>query len=67
MSDYTIPLWEKYTLSIKEAAVYFNIGMNKLRKIIDENKSADWVLWNNSKALIKRKKFESLIDTINCI
>lgn len=29
-----VPVWEKYTLSIDEAAAYFRIGENKLRKII---------------------------------
>lgn len=68
MSDYKIvPLWEKYTLSIKEAADYFNIGMNKLRDMANENKNADWVLWNNTKVLIKRRKFENFIDTINAV
>ena len=68
MSDYkNVPLWEKYTLSIKEAADYFNIGMNKLRDMANENKNADWVLWNNTKVLIKRRKFENFIDTINVV
>ena len=29
-----IPIWEKYTLSIEEAASYFRIGENKLRRLI---------------------------------
>lgn len=29
-----VPVWEKYTLSIEEAAAYFRIGENKLRKIL---------------------------------
>ena len=62
-----IPIWEKYTLSVKEAASYFNIGENKIRKIANENKSADWILWNNTKLLIKRKKFENYLNTVNCI
>lgn len=63
----TIPIWEKYNLSVKEAASYFNIGENKIRTIANENKNADWVLWNNSKVLIKRKKFENFLNTVNCI
>ena len=63
----TIPIWEKYNLSVKEAASYFNIGENKIRTIANENKNADWVLWNNSKVLIKRKKFENYLNTVNCI
>lgn len=31
-----IPVWERYTLSIEEAAVYFRIGENELRRIISE-------------------------------
>ena len=28
-----VPIWEKYSLSIKEAAHYFNTGENKIRKM----------------------------------
>ena len=35
---YEIPIWKKYTLSVEEAAVYFRIGENKLRSLINENK-----------------------------
>lgn len=43
MSDkMTIPYWKKYTLSIEEAAAYFRIGENKLRKIVDEDRTADY-------------------------
>ena len=36
-NTYNIPVWEKYTLSIEEAAAYFRIGEHKLRNIISEN------------------------------
>lgn len=39
-----IPVWRKYTLSVQEAAKYFHIGDMKLRKLIDENPSADFIL-----------------------
>ena len=32
MSNADVPIWEKYTLTIDEAAKYFRIGENKLRK-----------------------------------
>ncbi len=67
MSCLDIPFWEKYTLSIDEAAAYFRVGENKLRRIVDENRDADFVLWNNSRAQIKRKKFENYIDNLNVI
>lgn len=57
-----IPFWEQYTLSVEEAAKYFRIGENKLRKIISENKDADYIIWNGNRAQIKRKLFEKYID-----
>lgn len=66
-STVTIPAWERYTLSIAEAAAYFRIGENKLRKIVNENKNADYLLWNGNRPQIKRKKFEQLIDHLNLV
>ena len=66
-SIYEIPIWKKYTLSVEEAAVYFRIGENKLRSLINENKSADYLLWNGSRALIKREKFERFVDELETI
>ena len=34
MNQTDVPIWEKYTLTIEEAAKYFRIGENKLRKYI---------------------------------
>lgn len=62
-----IPVWEKYTLSIEEAAAYFRIGENKLRQLIVENPNADYILWNGTRAQSKRKKFEELIDNLSAI
>ena len=64
---FDIPLWEKYTLSIEEASKYFRIGEHKLRNLVNENQDADWILWNASRAQIKRKKFERFIDSISNI
>lgn len=62
-----VPLWERYTLSVEEAAAYFRIGENKLRRIISENQNADFILWNGNRAQIKRKKFERYIDNLTAI
>jgi len=56
-----------YTLNIEEAAQYFRIGEHKLRQIINENKNADFVLWNGNRLQIKRKLFEKYIDQISSI
>lgn len=62
-----IPFWEKYTLSIAEAAAYFRVGENKLRQIVNDQKDAPFVLWNGNRAQIKRKKFEEYLDGLNLI
>ena len=51
-NTYEIPYWNKYTLSIEEAAGYFRIGECKLRKIITENPTADFKLWNGNRMQI---------------
>lgn len=62
-----IPFWEKYTLSVEEAAQYFRIGENKLRKIIGENKDAEFLLWNGNRPQIKRNLFEKYIDCCSLV
>lgn len=63
----TIPFWKKYTLSIEEASQYFRIGENKLRKLISENPNANYILWNGSRAQIKRDLFEHFIDSLEAV
>lgn len=58
-----VPIWEKYCLTLDEAAAYFGIGINKLREMTDEP-NCQFVIFNGSKRLIKRRKLEeNLIDT----
>lgn len=57
-----VPIWEKYTLSIEEAAEYFRIGQRRLRDIAAENPDADFLLSIGNRIQIKRKKFEKYID-----
>ena len=40
-----IPLWRKYTLTVQEAAKYFRIGDKKLKRLIDDNPTAEYILW----------------------
>ena len=57
-----IPIWEKYTLTVQEAAKYFRIGDKKLKRMIDENPNADFIMWNGNRPQIKRKVFEKYVD-----
>ena len=62
MEKQEIPVWRKYTLSVQEAARYFHIGDKKLRKLIDENPNANFILWNGTQPQIKRRVFERFVD-----
>ena len=45
MNTNDIPIWQKYTLSIKEASRYFRIGEKKLRRLAEEeNPDANWLI-----------------------
>ena len=62
-----IPIWEKYTLTIEEAARYFRIGEGKLRRLADEKPAPNWLILNGNRVQIMRKKFESFIDSTDVI
>lgn len=62
-----IPLWERYTLTVEEAAIYFRVDQNKLRRIIQESPDADFIIWNGNRPQIKRIKFEQYIDRLTLI
>ena len=62
-----VPVWEKYALTIYEAAEYFGIGEHRLRTLVRENRQADFVLWIGVKVEIKRKLFEEFLNEINAL
>ena len=67
MKQTDIPIWERYTLTIEEASKYFLIVENKLRRLAEENKNANWLIMNGNRIQVKRKQFEKIIDTLNAI
>ena len=56
-----VPIWEKSTVSLEEAAAYTGIGIQKLRDISSDER-CEFVLWNGSKRMFKRKKLEEYLD-----
>lgn len=62
-----IPVWEKYALTIYEAAEYFGIGEHRLREIVRQDRHAEYVLWIGVKVEIKRKLFEEYLNQINAL
>lgn len=61
-----VPIWKKNTLTLEEAAAYFGIGVNKLREMSDVA-ACSFVLWVGNKRLIKRRKLEEYIDSVEVI
>lgn len=66
MRDLSMPLWERYLMTIEEESMYFRIGENKLREVANEHKDV-CVLQNGNRMLIKKKAFEKLIDELEQI
>lgn len=64
MQKFEIPIWEKQNLTVEEAAVYSNIGENKLRALI-QNRNCEFVLHVGNKSLIKRKQFDDFISRMH--
>ena len=67
MKKIEIPIWEKYALTIDEAALYFRIGENAIRRIISENQDANFWFMIGNRKLIKRVLFEEYMNGVTVI
>ena len=56
-----VPIHEKVTLSIEEAAAYSGIGTKKLRELA-KSRECNFALYVGQKLMIKRRKFERFLD-----
>ena len=56
-----VPINKKYTLTIREAAVYFNIGIKKMRRLAEDNLGR-FAVYSGNRFLIIRTKFEKFIE-----
>ena len=55
------PLNLKLTMTVKEAAEYSNIGINRIDRML-RNPNCPFVLYVGTKKLVKRKEFEQFIS-----
>ena len=57
-----VPMWKKFLLTVKEASLYFNIGENKMHRIVNDYLDSDYkfVVQNGGRNMIKRQMFEEL-------
>ena len=56
-----MPLHLKMNLTIREAAAYSNIGINKIDNML-RSPNCPFVLYVGTKKLVKRKEFEQFIS-----
>lgn len=56
-----VPIYQKVTLTIKEAAEYSNIGINRIESLLRAPR-CPFVLYVGKKKLVKRKGFEKFIS-----
>lgn len=59
--DENISIENKYLLTIKEAALYTNIGINKIEMMLNEP-MCPFVIYVGRKRLVKRKEFENYLE-----
>ena len=57
----SVPVWEKSMLTLKEAAQYFGIGINKLRELTDAE-NCPYVLFVGNKRMIKRRALDTYLE-----
>ena len=55
-----VPIYRKMTLTIREAAEYSNIGINKIDSMLREP-NYPYVLYVGTRKLVKRREFEDYI------
>ena len=60
-NNVSIPLNLKLTMTVKEAAEYSNIGINRIDRML-RNPNCPFVLYVGTKKLVKRKEFEQFIS-----
>lgn len=60
--DRELPFYERYLLTVDEAAVYFHIGPKKMYSLIQSNQGAKWILLNGNRKMIKKALFARWLD-----
>lgn len=61
MQKYSVPIAEKVTLSVEEAAAYSGIGIGKIRKLLKDEACTFCLKIGPGKSMIKRKPFEEFL------
>ena len=63
-SKNSVPISEKFTLTVSEASEYFSIGTKVMRRLAEEHTDS-FAVWNGNRFLIIRSRFEEYL--ISCL
>lgn len=61
-----VPVSQKYMLTMREAAEYFNIGVKKMRRLAEDNLGR-FAVYNGNRYLIIRTKFEKFLEDSSAV
>lgn len=61
-----VPIKEKYMLTLRESAAYFNINEKRIRRLLDDH-PGELGLFNGTKVLVNRAKFEEFLSGTSAI
>ena len=56
-----VPVWEKSLLTLNEASAYTGLGINRLRRIANNNQN-ELVVWVGSRRMFKRRKLDEYLE-----
>ena len=62
----SVPISQKAALTIREAAEYSNIGINRIESMLKES-DCPFCLRVGRKRLVKRRQFEEYLDSRYCV
>lgn len=64
--DSNVPINQKAVLTIREAALYSNISINRIESMLKE-RDCPFCLRVGRKRLVKRRQFEEYLDSRYCV
>lgn len=62
-----IPVWQKYILSVEEAAEYFGMDEEKIVDLMEDYPGSNWIITIDGVLMVKRKLFAQFLDCVSAI
>lgn len=62
-----VPTWERYILTIEEAADYFGMDEEKIVALMEDYPGSNWIITIDGVLMVKRKLFAQFLDCVSAI